>query len=346
MISPYQGFWVKANNPNPALSFTSEVLTTGGIFYGGFALKSQQISPAPSALSLNLSSAGLESDIMVSFNTEGKIGPDTWDAYRLEPLSNSAIEFFTVSSPAFTMPLVINNLPSDVPEWINLPLYVGGKLGGQQLGGNYEMNWELPPDWPSDWAITLNDHTAKKAISMRRNHTYAFTLGVTNPSIKAGTEVGTGAGTEGPMKAGDERAAGGLRASGDAVPPLPPSIINPVSVSSMLKSSTQLPPFSIVIEKGTSKDDPVYFAPEASLFQNYPNPFRDHTTIRFSLPLAAYVTLKVYDIYGKMLYVVADRQFETGIYTMQWNRNNFKPGVYLLQMHAGDIVKTVKMVVI
>ena len=319
LISPFQAFWVRANKANPALDFTGDVLTTGGTFYGGSTVKSEPVSASPSAISLNLNSDGLESDILVSFKDDGKVGPDPWDGYRLEPLSNSWMELFTLSSPAHTMPLVINNLPSDFPEFINLPLYVGGQLNGREIAGTYTLNWQLPTDWPSDWAITLNDHTAKKAISMRRENTYSFAAGTTK---SASAE---------PMP--------------DAsVPVLPVSLIDPVAKGSKLKSTTQLAPFSIVIQKGTH-DDPIYLAPEPTLMQNYPNPFSQHTTIRFSLPSPAFVSLKIFDIQGQLIDVVAEQYFETGIYNLPWNCNNTKPGFYLLQMDAGDIVKTKKLVI-
>jgi hypothetical protein len=319
LISPFQGFWVRANNANPVFGFTGDVLTTGGTFYGGTAVKSKPVSAAPSALNLSLTSTGLESTIFVSFKDDGTAGPDTWDAYRLEPLSNSWMEFFTLSSPSHTMPLVINNLPTNTPDCINLPLYVGGQLGGNPLAGTYTINWSLPPDWPSDWAISLNDHSVKKAISMKRVNNYTFNVdGVTG--LKAGTRT--------------------------SELDLPPGVIDPVSAQSKLKGSSELPPFSIVIEKNNSGDDPMYFAPEPTLIQNYPNPFRLSTTLRFSLPVGANVSLKVYDIYGKLLDMVTDRYYETGIYTIPWNRNTFKPGIYLLQMKAGDVKKTIKMVII
>jgi len=320
LISPFQAFWVRANHANPALDFTSDVLTSGGTFYGGTPAKSAPAGSAPSAINLSLNAAGLESDILVSFKDDGKVGPDAWDAYRLEPLSNSWMEFFTLSSPSHTMPLVINNLPSDGPDCLVIPLFVGGQMNGQPITGNYTINWKLPPDWPSDWAVSLNDYTGKVAISMRREHSYSFTLGNTK-SARVDT----------------------IRDLNKFI--IPTSIINPVSVGSKLKSATELPPFSIVIQKGNSGDNPVYFAPEPALMQNYPNPFVMNTTIRFSLPLPGDVTLKIFDIQGHLIDVVADRYFETGIYNLPWSNKFVKPGIYMLQMKDVDSMKTKKMVI-
>jgi hypothetical protein len=320
LITPFQAFWVRANNAGPVLDFDNSVRTTGGTFYGGTSVKSEPLEAVPSAISLTLDAAGIESNIMVSFKEDGVIGPDPWDAYRLEPLSDSWMELFTLSSPAHTMPLVINNLPSGFPECVNLPLYTGGQLNGEPVSGTFTLNWALPPDWPSDWAISLNDHTLKKAVSMRKVHSYTFTAGKTKSTAD---ETRQGLNT----------------------PVLPPSMINPVSTGSRLKSSSELSPFSIVIEKGSTDDNPVYLAPEPALLQNFPNPFGQQTTLRFSLPVPGHVTLRIYDMYGQLLHVVADRYFETGIHNIPWSRTGEKPGIYLLQMDAGDIVKTKKMVI-
>ena len=41
---------------------------------------------------------------------------------------------------------------------------------------------------------------------------------------------------------------------------------------------------------------------------NAPNPFHDGTTVRFTLPEAAEVTLEVYDMLGRRVALLADRQ--------------------------------------
>jgi hypothetical protein len=320
LISPFQAFWIKSNNSSPALGFTQDVFASGGTFYGGSSTKSGTITNAPSAINLSLNAAGLNSDILITFGDDGKAGPDSKDAYRLEPLSSSWVEFFTLSSPEHNMPLVINNQPADGPDCIILPLYTGAQHNGREFGGEYTVNWELPSDWPSDWAISLNDHASQKAISMRKEQSYTFSRGNTKSS------------------------GSGSAMKHDTLL-LPGLIVNPVSVKSLLKSSTELPPFSIVIQKGTKNDEPAYIAPEPSLLQNYPNPFSQTTTIRFSLQLPSAVSLNIYDIQGHRVDCVTDDYFQAGFHKFSWNRSNVKPGIYLLQMNTSGSVQTKKLVI-
>ena len=85
---------------------------------------------------------------------------------------------------------------------------------------------------------------------------------------------------------------------------------------------------------------------EYSLDQNYPNPFNPTTQIRYSIPKAGLVTLKVYNTIGEEIVTLVNEQKEAGRYTIQFNSNGFASGVYLYKITSGDFVQTKKMILI
>lgn len=76
----------------------------------------------------------------------------------------------------------------------------------------------------------------------------------------------------------------------------------------------------------------------ASLFtldQNYPNPARERTAIRFTLPSPAHVTLTVSDITGREVARLADGVLSAGAYEKEISVGDFTSGVYRYTLTAG-----------
>ncbi len=80
-----------------------------------------------------------------------------------------------------------------------------------------------------------------------------------------------------------------------------------------------------------------------SLSQNYPNPFNPETNIEYSIPKNSNVTLKVYDMLGREVATLVNKQQEAGSYVAVWNASNFSSGVYFYRLTAGSFVQTKKM---
>lgn len=80
-----------------------------------------------------------------------------------------------------------------------------------------------------------------------------------------------------------------------------------------------------------------------SLEQNYPNPFNPATTISFSLPQAAYMTLKIYNILGEEVATVLAEFRPAGMHKISWNPNNLPSGVYLYRLQTDENILTKKL---
>jgi Secretion system C-terminal sorting domain len=83
------------------------------------------------------------------------------------------------------------------------------------------------------------------------------------------------------------------------------------------------------------------------LSQNYPNPFNPSTKINFSIPYDSRVSLKVYDISGKLISTLINNEFrEADYYTLEFNANGLSSGVYFYAINTDKNTATKKMTLI
>ena len=90
-----------------------------------------------------------------------------------------------------------------------------------------------------------------------------------------------------------------------------------------------------------------------TLSRNAPNPFNPSTTISYSIAegTASHVSLKVYDLRGRLVTTLVDEVSEAGNYTVNWDGRNkigrqVASGVYFYRLGAGDFIQTRKMVLL
>jgi len=83
-----------------------------------------------------------------------------------------------------------------------------------------------------------------------------------------------------------------------------------------------------------------------SLAQNYPNPFNPSTTIEFSLPNAAHVSLRVYDMLGREVAVLVNEQRNAGNHRVTFDARSLTTGTYLYSLRAGASQEIRKMVLV
>lgn len=88
-----------------------------------------------------------------------------------------------------------------------------------------------------------------------------------------------------------------------------------------------------------------------TLHQNCPNPFNPVTTIRFDLPAAGPVTLRIYDLCGRSVRTLASGSLAAGVYTAAWDGRDDRErvmasGTYYCRLVAGERTLTTKMVML
>ena len=76
---------------------------------------------------------------------------------------------------------------------------------------------------------------------------------------------------------------------------------------------------------------------------NYPNPFNAITTISYTLPRDASVSIEIFDILGRNLKTMDKGIQEAGEYRVTWNAQNQPSGLYFYRIHVDNQTLTNKM---
>ncbi|MBL8015876.1 MAG: T9SS type A sorting domain-containing protein, partial [Ignavibacteria bacterium] len=82
---------------------------------------------------------------------------------------------------------------------------------------------------------------------------------------------------------------------------------------------------------------------EFSLEQNYPNPFNPSTHFNFGIAVSGFVRLAVYNVLGKEVAVIVNKQLQPGKYEVEWNAADYPSGVYYYRLEVvneGDAAPT------
>ena len=82
------------------------------------------------------------------------------------------------------------------------------------------------------------------------------------------------------------------------------------------------------------------------LENNYPNPFNPETNIRYQIPKAAVVTIKLYDVTGREVSTLVNERHDAGYYNYRFNGEGLTSGVYFYSIQAGDYKDVKRMMLI
>ena len=83
-----------------------------------------------------------------------------------------------------------------------------------------------------------------------------------------------------------------------------------------------------------------------SLAQNYPNPFNPSTTISYTLPQNGVVQLKVYDMLGKEVAVLVNKNQIRGSYKIKFDASSLPSGIYFYTLKSGSFSETKKLILL
>ncbi|MES3629378.1 MAG: T9SS type A sorting domain-containing protein [Longimonas sp.] len=85
---------------------------------------------------------------------------------------------------------------------------------------------------------------------------------------------------------------------------------------------------------------------EFVLEQNFPNPVRSTTTLRFAIPEEDHVTVELYDLLGRRVQTIADESMRGGWHELPFDASRLASGVYFYRLSVGDYRASEKMTIV
>lgn len=171
LISPFQGFWIKANDTSPSLVVNEDAKTTGGVFVGKTV--SSHINTEPK-FSILLSDDINRTSTHFMFSETAKLNKDRQDGYRLVPPPGipSYLDFASVSENGNRFS--INNLPRGFGIPIEIPLSIDSYESGYSVDKPLHFIFNNFKNIPEGWTIYLIDTELNKEVDILSESTYLF----------------------------------------------------------------------------------------------------------------------------------------------------------------------------
>lgn len=171
LISPFQGFWVKANDVSPTLTVEEDAKTTNGDFVG--KIVSGNNNPEPK-FSIELSDDGNRISTHFMFSKSAKLNKDTKDAYRLVPPPGISSYLDLASVSENNNRFSINNLPRDFGIPIKIPLSIDAYEKGYSADKPLHFVFKDFKNIPVGWSVYLVDTKSNTEIDILTERTYLF----------------------------------------------------------------------------------------------------------------------------------------------------------------------------
>lgn len=85
---------------------------------------------------------------------------------------------------------------------------------------------------------------------------------------------------------------------------------------------------------------------KSTLDQNYPNPFNPSTTIRFSIRVPGFTSLKIFDEIGREVTTLVNHELRPGRYEVTFDASGLTSGAYFYRLQAGVFAETRKLILL
>jgi len=92
------------------------------------------------------------------------------------------------------------------------------------------------------------------------------------------------------------------------------------------------------------KYNPEILTDDFHLGQNYPNPFNPTTSIQYAIGSRQFISLKVYDILGKEVATLVNKEKPAGEHKIEFDAGNLSSGIYFYRLIAEKYIETKKMI--
>jgi hypothetical protein len=83
-----------------------------------------------------------------------------------------------------------------------------------------------------------------------------------------------------------------------------------------------------------------------ALLACYPNPFNPTAQIAFDLEMPVNVTIRIYDISGRLIKTLVDHSLDAGSHSVMFDGSNLPSGVYFARLQAGEFASTQKLMLL
>ncbi|MEL6444397.1 MAG: glycosyl hydrolase [Bacteroidota bacterium] len=109
-----------------------------------------------------------------------------------------------------------------------------------------------------------------------------------------------------------------------------------------------VPARELVSERGTgvATEEPAGVPAQFAVRPNAPNPFSSRTTIRYTLPTPSTVTLRVYDLLGRIVYETTRAGTPAGTHAIEVDARGWPSGVYIAQVETERAQQTIQMTLV